>query len=152
MVDMKDPKVIWAWVGGVIVVIALVVSAFWRFSGAGNKVAVGSVVAAPTGQLVAGFPHELILDAAAQVSDSYSIDYSSSTDQYTTEWVSSSSAATLAQAYVQYFASSGWTVVNSSTEAPTYYSLYAVTSTADANVVMATRGNALDVTVSYIRK
>ncbi len=152
MKGMKDSKTLWAWVGGVIVVVACIAYVVWYFSAAGNGGTIGSVTTAPPGQLVAGFPRDLILDNAAQVGNSYSIDYSSSTNQYTAEWVSSSSISSLYSAYAQYFAANGWSVVNSSTQTPTFYNLYAVTSTADANVVMGTGADGLDVTISYVKK
>ncbi len=101
---------------------------------------------------MSGFPEELVLDQAAQLSGSYAINYSSNLNQYTANWMSDSQIDELYNRYVSYFASRGWVVVNSSTNAPNFRGIYVVTSTADANVVMNSGPDGLKVTVSYVKK
>ena len=107
---------------------------------------------APSGQLVSGFPKELILDQTALIGKSYTIGYAYNLNQYTASWTSSSSLDGLYGQYVGYFASHGWTVTNSSTNIAAFRGIYAVTSTADTNVVMTSGQQGLKVTVSYVKK
>jgi hypothetical protein len=152
---MKDPKVVWAWVGGAVVVIALAAGVAWHFYGGGgasNEAAAGPVaVHAPTGQLVPGFPQALILDDAAQVNNSYSINYSTSTNQYTAEWSSSSSLASLYAKYQNYAAVNGWTISNSA-DYPTLKGIYATNASATAamNVIMTPQDKGSEITISYV--
>jgi ammonia channel protein AmtB len=131
-----------------IVVIALAIS-WWLFLG---KYSSPNTSFAPTGQLVSGFPKELILDNTALISNSYTIGYAYNLNQYTANWTSSSSLDSLYASYAGYFASHGWTITNSSTDTPDFRGIYAVTSSTDANVVMASEPSGLDVTVSYVKK
>jgi hypothetical protein len=149
---MKDPKVVWAWVGGAIVVIVVAAGVVWHFYGTQKPVNTGPVaVHAPVGQLVPGFPPSLILDSAAQVNNSYSINYSTSTNQYTAEWVSSSTIASLYAKYQAYAAANGWTITNSA-DYPTLKGLYATdaSSSAAMNVIITTQGTGSKVTISYV--
>lgn len=152
---MKNPKVLWAWICGVIVVIALVAGAAWYIYGVMGKPTTGPLaVHAPVGQLIPGFPPELILDSAAQPDNSYSINYSSSTNQYTAEWNSSSSLASLYAEYQNYAKANGWTVTNQA-DGPTFKGIYATnaSSSAAVNVVITSRTDgSSEVTVSYIMK
>ena len=147
---MENSKRIWVWVGIAVVVIAVILVFVWKPS---TKPASGPVpVFAPQGQLIPQFPKELILDPRAQVNSSYSIGYSSSTNQYTAEWVSSSSLATLDAGYKKYFVASGWTITNSNTvtAASKLGVVYAATSTANVNVTMVAQGKGSEVTISYV--
>lgn len=112
----------------------------------------GSVTYAPTGQLAPGFPRDLILDSHAAVSGSYSINYSSTTNQYTASWTSSSSMLSLYGAYKQYFSAKGWTITNDDTQYPNLRVLYATngSSTASADIVKA--GSGSQATVTYVEK
>jgi hypothetical protein len=107
---------------------------------------------APSGQLISGFPKELILDQSALIGKSYTIGYAYNLNQYTANWTSNSSLGDLYGQYVSYFASHGWTVTNSSTNIAAFRGIYAVTSTADTNVVMTSGQQGLKVTVSYVKK
>lgn len=63
------------------------------------------------GQVVAGFPENVILvDSSAVVTTSYTICYSATFVQYTTQWNSSYSTATLGSIYNEYLTSNGWTI------------------------------------------
>lgn len=150
---MKDPKTVWAWVGGAIVVVAVVAGIAWHFYGGAHKLAATGPVAvhAPTGQLVPGFPPSLVLGTSSQVSNSYSINYSTSTNQYTAEWVSSSSIAALYAKYQTYAAANGWTITNHA-DYPTLKGLYATNASSSAamNVIITPQGNGSKVTLSYV--
>ncbi len=130
----------------IIVVLALI---WWLVWGEYNA---PRAAFAPSGQLVSGFPKELILDQTALISKSYTIGYAYNLNQYTASWTSSSSLDGLYDQYIGYFASHGWTVTNSSTNIAAFRGIYAVTSTADTNVVMTSGQQGLKVTVSYVKK
>jgi hypothetical protein len=139
---------------GIVIVVMLVVVigalAWWEIASQRH----GALpVFAPAGQLIAGFPKELVLDPAAQISKSYAINYSSSTNQYTANWISSSSIDDLYREYLSYFASHGWAVINSSTNTTAFRGIYAVTATEDTNIVINSSGkDGLAVTLSYVKK
>jgi hypothetical protein len=150
---MKDSKVLWAWIGGVVIVVALIVGVVWYFyANTPKKVVIGPVaVHAPVGQLIAGFPKELILDNAAAVSNSYSINYSTSTNQYTVEWSSSSTIAALYAKYQAYAQANGWTITNHADTAPFKgISATNASSTATMSVILIPQGKGSKVTISYI--
>jgi hypothetical protein len=146
---MKDLTRIWVWVGVAVVVIVVAVVIIWR----PGKKATGPVpVFAPQGQLTPNFPKQLMLDPEAQVSTSYAINYDPTTNQYTAEWTSSSSLASLYGDYQKYFGDNGWTITNQSglTSASRLAVLYAATTTANVNVTLVTQGQGAQATVSYV--
>lgn len=111
----------------------------------------GSVAFAPNGQLVAGFPKSLILGSAA-VSGSYSINYSSTTHQYTVEWNSSSSMESLYEAYKAYLPSHGWNIVNDITKYAASRGLYARNASSDVSVAVIATGNGSQISIAYLEK
>ena len=115
-------------------------------------VALGSPVFAPKGELTPGFPKSLILDNAATIDGSYSINYSSSINQYTAEWNSSSSLAALYTAYKQYLPSHGWTIVNDITKYPTSRGLYARNASSDVSVAIIAQGSGSQIILTYLGK
>ena len=151
---MKDTKRMWVWVGVVVVVIAILMAFFWRpgQEGTMQQPVTGSAPAyAPQGQLVANFPKELILDNAAVISDSYAINYSTSTNQSTAVWNSSSSMDSLYQSYKQYLPAHGWTITNDITKYATSRGLYATKGTTEVvSVSIVTQHKESQVTVTYV--
>jgi hypothetical protein len=148
---MSSSKQIWVWIGVVVVVIIVVIALVVALRPS-PPAARPMPVFAPQGQLTPGFPKELVLDPQAQVNNSYSINYSSSTNQYTAEWVSSSSLVTLYGNYKTYFGQSGWTITNSSdvVAGSKLGVLYAATSSAKVNVTLVSQKSGSDVTVTYV--
>jgi hypothetical protein len=146
---MNSTKKIWAWVGVAIVVIIVVVAFVWRPA---KKSAAPVPVFAPQGQLTPNFPKQLMLDPEAQVNTSYAINYDPTTNQYTAEWTSSSSLASLYGDYQKYFSDNSWTITNQSgvKAASKLAVLYAATTTANVNVTLVARGGGADATVSYV--
>lgn len=144
---VKNKRTITALV--VVVLLLLVILAWWLIWGEYNA---PHAAFAPTGQVVSGFPKELILDNAAVVGKSYAIGYAYNLNQYTASWTSSVSMDDLYSQYVNYFTSNGWTITNSSTNMSNFRGVYAKTSTADANVVMNAAQDGLKVTISYVKK
>jgi hypothetical protein len=149
---MKDPKKIWAWVGVAVVVIVVVFAVVWRPT---PKPASGPVpVFAPQGQLTPNFPKDLILDSNAAISGSYSINYSSSTNQYTAQYDSSNTLVSLYNSYKTYFGTNGWMVTNSSSikSASKIGVLIAATSSANVNVTLIAKGTGSQATISYVAR
>ena len=144
---MDKQKQIWVWIG-VVVVAAAVAFGIWHFTHPPSLTA----VYAPKGQLTGGFPKDLILDNAAQISDSYSINYDASTNQYTADWSSNSSMATLDAMYKNYFAQNGWKIVNDAENVSTWRGLYATKGSTDANVTISSKGKGSEVSISYLEK
>ncbi len=162
---MSDPKKVWVWVGVAVVVVAVVWGAVYWLSGSGGPggmqagAGTGVPVHAQAGQVVAGFPQELILGAATGtdgspegITNSYSIDYSSSTNQYTAEWDSSSTPAALYAAYQSYLTNNGWTPTNEA-DTTALKGVYAITATSSLNVVITPQGaDGAKVTLSYVNQ
>jgi hypothetical protein len=167
----KNP---WVWVGVAVVVIIIVIAVVMWIVGREKRSLTGPVpVHAPAGQVVAGFPQQLILGAATSsasssanvtssgvssffggITNSYSIDYSTSTNQYTAEWVSSSTLASLYKQYQDYVAKSGLTIVNH-IDAASMKGIYATNASSAVNIVITPQSQAAlakgsKVTVSYV--
>lgn len=148
---MKDSKRIWVWVGVAVVVVAAVIVVVWRPSQKPPAVAPGPVpVFAPKGQLVPQFPKELILDSSASVAGSYSIAYSSSTNQYTAQYDSSSTVTALFNQYKTYFAGNGWTVTGTLTTHPTFDVIAATKDSGHLQVVINKNGTGSQTTITYV--
>lgn len=112
----------------------------------------GATAFAPKGELVPGFPQQLILDGNAAISGSYSISYSSTTNQYTAEWNSSSSMTSLYNTYKQYLTANGWTITNDNTQYPNLRGLYAQSASSDVSVALIVQGSGSQVSVTYLAK
>jgi hypothetical protein len=145
---MKDSKRIWIWVGVVVVVCVVVFAVVWKPA---LKPATGPVpVYAPQGQLVPQFPALLILDSAAVVNGSYAINYSSSTNQYTAQYNSSDTVASVYASYKQYLPANGWSITNDITKYSTSRGLYASNASSDVAVGIVTQGKGSQVTITYV--
>jgi hypothetical protein len=152
---MKDPKKTWAWVGVIIVVIVVVVWivwAAWKPTVPQQTNSGPTPVFAPQGQLVPQFPKDLILDSNAAISGSYSIDYSSSTNQYTAEYDSSSTVTSLYNQYQTYLPQNGWTMAGTLTTHPTFDVLAATQGNDQLQVVISTLSKGSQVIITYVVK
>ena len=144
---MQKKNQAWIWVGAVIVVVIVVFALVWK---PGSATPEGPApMRAPAGQIVAGFPQQLVLDSSAQVNNSYSLNYASTT-QYTTQVNSSSSVSASFASYQSYFNANGWTILNLSQSSPTVQGLYATNATAAATVTIVTEGSGSQVTITYV--
>jgi len=146
---MQNKNQVWIWVGVVVVVLAVVFVFVWKpMPSAPNDVPVH----APAGQLVSGFPSQLVLDSSAPVGSSYSLKYSSSTSQYTAQLNSSNSVSAEFTSYQSYFSANGWTIGDSNQSSPTLESIYATNDTSGVTVVIAAHGTGSQVTINYVTK
>jgi len=128
-------------VGVAAVVVGAFLIATWKPQQSQNvQTAAGMPVFAPQGQVVPNFPQELILDANPSITGSYSINYSSSTNQYTAEWNSSTSADTLVAKYQSYFAANGWTATLNPSASSFLHSISASKDTAEVLVTIVDQG------------
>jgi hypothetical protein len=153
---MKDSKRAWVWVGIVVVVVVIAVWAISYFVHKNSKQAGTVAVTAPQGQVVAGFPKQLILynvynvnASSSSVADSYSYSFSSSTGQYTVNFNSSSSITSAYMDYINYFHTAGWTVTGWNTSESTFRAITAKMGYGTANIVINKVGNGSQVTVTY---
>lgn len=146
---MNDAKRIWMWVGVGIVVIIAIVWIVWAMMA--KPVASGpSPVYAPQGQLVPQFPTGLILNNSTTIDESYSISYSTSTNQYTAEYDSTSSMATLYADYQSYLPKNNWTVTGSLTTHPTFEVITASQDSHQLQVVISAIGKGSQATITYL--
>ncbi len=150
---MQDNKRVWVWVGVVVVLFAIVAFLVWPPNNNANQTATGPTpVYAAKGQVIAGFPQEILLHAPGAITNSYSIAYASSTNLYTVQLNSSSSMQFVYNLYLQYFLSKSWTITNNVTNQVASRGLYVTTSTADASVSIVQQGTGSQVTISYSTK
>jgi hypothetical protein len=147
---MTNTKRIWIWTG-VVIVLLLILVLLGAFSGKNNQpVTQGVPTYAPQGQLVTGFPQELVLDPTAQLGGSYGINYSTSTNQYTAMWTSSKSLDDLYSAYKTYFQNNGWTISNEMTAYAGTKGLHAAKGTASAGLSVVDNGASRKISVTYV--
>lgn len=144
---MQKKNQAWIWVGVIVVVVIVVFALVWKPGF--MTPAAPAPQHASSGQIVPGFPQQLVLDSGAQVSNSYSLVYASST-QYTTQVNSSSSVSDSFGSYQSYFQTNGWTILNLSQSSPTVEGLYATNATAAATVTIIAEGTGSQVTVTYV--
>jgi hypothetical protein len=101
---------------------------------------------APQGQLVAGFPSQLILEPQAQISQSYSL-----SGEVVAEWNSSTSIDDLYNEYQNYFSSNGWNILNETAAPSNVRGISAQNSSGSVNFTATTQPDgSSDVTVSYL--
>jgi hypothetical protein len=110
-----------------------------------------TLVTAPSGTVVGGFPKELILEPSASAAKSYRIDYASgSIAQPVLAYPSGKSLKDNFAAFKDYFAKSGWTLTGESlSSAGPVAFLYAVTGNASANVTIQDVRGKVTVTIAY---
>jgi hypothetical protein len=142
---------VWVWVGIAVVVIVIILAFVWHPS-AKVPPPPGTAVHASQGQVVGGFPQNLLLDSAAQISNSYSINYSSSTNQYTAAWNSSSSLADETSEYQQYLQANGWRVTPNPVTQSTIRALSAGNGSATLLVNIVAQGKGSQVTLTYVTR
>lgn len=145
----------WVGVGVVVVVIALIAGGLYWFMHRGGAPAY-LPVHAPAGQVVSGFPQELILDAPTGTSsgpggitNSYSINYSSRANQYTAEWDSSSTPARVYADYGAYATAHQWRITNL-VDQESFKGIYAVMASSSINMVVVPNGTGSAVTLTYL--
>lgn len=150
-IDMRT--VVW-----MVVVVIVVVGLAWyaaimrQGGGSGGSPQAAPAVYAPQGQVIQGFPKQLILDNAAVVNNSYSITYSAGADQYTAQWNSSSSVTALYNAYKQYLPANGWTITNDVATPSWFRGLYATDASGDASIAISAQGKESQVVITYLIK
>lgn len=149
---MNDSKHVWAWVGVVVVVALVAAWIVWRPASKQAGPSAPVPIYAPQGQLVPQFPKALILDSTAAISGSYSIGYSSSTNQYTAEYDSSSTVTSLFAQYKTYLPANGWTITGTLTSHPTFDVIAASQGNDQLQVVISTAGKGSQATITYVAK
>jgi len=152
MQNKKEKALIW--VGVAAVILGIIIFVNWTPQGAnlGASQPTGTMPSyAPPGQVVAGFPQELILGADASFTESYSVNYSSSTNQFTAQWDSSSTVDDLVSQYQKYFSANGWTAGMNQTASNSFQSISATNSNgASALVTIVPQSEGSQVSVTYL--
>lgn len=120
--------------------------------GAAGQPKAGVPVFAAKGDLTPGFPQSLILDPNAAIAGSYAINYSSTTNQYTAQWNSSSSMLTLYNAYKQYLPAHGWRIVNDLAKYPISRGLAAQSTSSNVSVAIVAQAHGSQISVTFLAK
>lgn len=107
---------------------------------------------APKGEIVAGFPRELILDDEALIGNSYSIEYNENINQYAATFSSARPMEDLLGQYKSYLVGEGWSITNEINKYPNSRGIYARKGNQDVNVVIADQGSSREVMVSYLER
>ena len=149
---MNKKWLFWTEVGVLAVVVVCLILCGLGQKGHPGKNAAIVVVYALAGQLTAGFPKNLVLDNSVAMSDSYSITYSSTANQYTAEWISASSSDALYNEYHSYVAMNGWTITNQA-NGPALKGIYATNATANINIVILPQAQdkGAKMTITYVK-
>lgn len=154
---MNPSRKSWVWIGSIVatilVVAVVVIAVMVRHSSPTQPVSKAPTpVYAPQGELIPQFPKDLILGPAAVVSQSYSLSYSSATNQYTAEFNSSSSMTSLYASYVAYLPAHGWTVTNQLTSFANSRGVSATNASSSVQVSIVAHNGGSQVIVGYVTK
>ncbi len=146
----EEKKKALAWVGVIAILLVLIVAVRWPHGN--NPQSQGPApVYAPKGELTPQFPKELILGGASAVGNSYAINYSSSTNQYTAQWSSASSLANIVAQYKTYLSANGWSVTVNKSVTPSFQSIFARKANLQTLVSIVTEATGTQVTVTYVK-
>jgi hypothetical protein len=106
---------------------------------------------APEGQVIPGFPNELLVEEAAVISESYSIAYSGSrVDQPVVRYMSGMSLADNIAAFRDRLQSDGWTITQDADPSASPAFFYAYKDNAQVNILLvADESGKVQVTVAY---
>lgn len=152
---MQDKRAgnVWVWVGVAVVVIAVILFFVWKPTPSKAPSTTQAMPQyAPQGQVVSGFPQKLILGTSPTVNSSYSIGYASSTNQYTAQWTSSSSVASMFSQYKTYLAANGWTISNQAS-VKSAATIYATDASSDVlNLAVTAQGSGSQMILSYVAR
>ena len=142
----------------IVIVILLVGVGFYAYQAMQHHVSLapppgstqGLAQNAPAGQVVSGFPQNLILNSSAQVASSYSISYSTSSNQYTVTWNSPSSFTALLNQYETYLPANGWIIPGGAAQSGRLGAgLYATNNGATVNISIVPMNTGSQATVTY---
>ncbi|MDB4939636.1 MAG: hypothetical protein JWO40_61 [Candidatus Doudnabacteria bacterium] len=107
---------------------------------------------APVGQVIVGFPRELLLDSKATPDQSYNMDYSKQ-NQYTVNLISAMSPKDLYGLYQSYFKTNGYNLVNQNHTSANLQSIYAIKDNVEVNVVANKKSDGkTSLTLTYLQK
>ncbi len=143
-----EKKTLWSILVGVVILGGLLI---YVFTGNRHPVQNGNTqpTYAPKGELVSGFPSNLLLDSSAPITQSYSMHYPSGAVQYTAEYQTARDAVSVIAGYQTHLGAMGWNVRINSAVQTKAIGLSGATSTASILVTAAQMPQGSDVTVSY---
>ncbi len=138
----------------IVIIVLLVGSAifYYNYQRAAKLSAQPKTSYAPAGQLVSGFPSELVLDSKALVKESYSID-SSTTSQKTAIFNSNKSTYEFFVLSRDYFIKAGWKLTNIEADPKGDNIVFnAWRGENELNIAINKQDNGSQLTVSYLAK
>lgn len=148
-------------VGGIVIIVILLLLAFWfsgmsspdAMTGDSREIAPGQILTdAPQGDVVAGFPKELLLEEGVATDQSYSITYTDGNmSQPVVTYRSAKALDENVDAYKSYLLLNGWSITHmaSAQELPTTF-FYAYKDSAEVNVTFASQEEGIMVTIAYV--
>jgi len=108
---------------------------------------------ATQGTLVSGFPKALLLDSRATLMNSFSISYSSTTNETTGVWASNAPVSSTFSLYQFYFSKNGWKIIEQTSRGNTRgISAVNASSSTSASVVIEAAAKGSTITISYLTR
>jgi len=112
----------------------------------------GRTTAAEPGQIISGFPKDLIMASSFKTEQSYNIDYGS-LNQYTVNFSSSSGVGTEYANYLNYFKQHAYSIINKQLSSRgTSAAIYASNATSDIGVQISAAAPGTSVIINYLKK
>jgi hypothetical protein len=130
-----------------------------------------TTIQAPSGEVVAGFPKELIVEKGVTIQDSYSLAYAAGLNQPVVTYVSNWPMIQNVAQFGAYLRNNGWTITHEADPLAKNTFYYATKDNSDVNITLADSGRAkapvltmlgtvksapsgpiIQVTISYIKR
>ncbi len=108
---------------------------------------------APKGELISGFPSDLVMENSPSIQSSYSVQYDANTKQYTATYELTKPIPEVYNSYLDYLGKNKYRIVNKNSTAAVS-NIYATSDLADINVVLSkdlSTGKNIAV-VTYLKK
>ncbi len=136
----------------VILIAAIIVAVAMKKQPGIKQAAKVKVTNAPAGQVIGGFPTELLIDASGSADQSYAAAYNNA-NQYTVKVKSASSEQKVFTDYLAYFNANGYKIVNKN-QTDTISNIYATKGTITVNVVIThlkVDNNQTFINITYVK-
>ena len=152
MKERQEQALVWVGIG--VVIVGAIIFLAWMPSGRNdlNSGAGPMPVYAPAGQTIPQFPQELILGKSPTIGQSFSIAYSTTTNQYTAQFSSDQNPGELAAAYMGYLQSHGWKTTLNKTATSELRSISASDAAANLLVAIVPQAKGSQATITYVTK
>jgi len=149
----KNWKSFWPLLAAILVVAAGAVY-FWKFY---KKYVpteqLYTITRAPKGEIVTGFPQDLLVEKNPVVEDSYSLAYSAGNlNQPVVTYVSNWPMVQNVAQFGAYLRNNGWTITHEADPFAKNTFYYASKDNNDANITLSTEAEKVRVTISYVKR